>query len=789
MTARFVDVVLDIPTAQLDQAFTYESGADAIALGTKVRVPLGRRSVSGWVVEVRDEAGNAHAIKPVLSIEPEPGVSEETLGLARWMQRQYACTFREALSALAQRAPQRGERYAFSRPPDSNDPHAHALYGELGSKRFTALTAARMLRKVRLPLPLGELRKKLARLAAEGAIERTTPAAPKRRESARDRIATLLDPGKAKGPAVRRLAGALADAGGVLDLSVARERARASMATVRAARAAGVLRVDQPKRRFSGAGAPVSGALSPTDEQREAIERIDAAMVRGPAKVLLAGITGSGKTFVYSRLIDRVRARGGRAIVLVPEIALTPQTAARFAAVFGDSVAVLHSGLSSAERTQVWRDAQSGALDVVVGARSAVFAPLPNLALVVVDEEHEPSYKQDVAPRYHAAAVAMERMERSGGAVVLGSATPSLESFWAALSGDLMLVRLLRRATAAPLPEVEIVDMSAQRRLHGRSAIGPTLAARMESTLAQGRKALLFVNRRGYAGLLLCRSCGFVPRCRRCAVSLVVHASDRSMRCHICGDAFAVSSSCPRCKSGDLLPYGFGTQRLEEEVRDLFPSAKIVRMDSDSTSARGAHERLLTEFAQSGDVLIGTQMIAKGLDYPAVTLVGVVAADLDLHRPDFRAAERTFSLLMQVSGRAGRADPGSSVIVQTYAPEHDAIALAARHDYERFAERELAIRRELRYPPFGKLAYLIVSGLVQADVVAAAERLGEHLRAATQVEVLGPAPDVLAKARGEFRMRVALKSASQDLLVKACAEAQGYGLGKGVRLTVVVDPR
>jgi primosomal protein N' (replication factor Y) len=786
-TQRYVDVVLDVPTAQLDQAFTY--AGDEAEVGAKVLVPFGRRTVSGWVVGLREKADQAHAIRAVLEVQEHGAVDAEALALAQWMRTHYACTLREALATVAQRAPAVGERFRFVRPPAAADEHVRALHRAFAERAFTALAATRALRRARLAAQIVDVRKRLGRLARDGVLERVVAPERKRRDATAGRIAVLVDPSKAKGPASGRLATVLAEAGGALDLVSARERADASMASVRSAQKAGLLRLERAKRAFSSAGAPVAVGLTPTDEQRAAIERIDTAMAQGGAKALLAGITGSGKTFVYSRLIDRVRARGGRAIVLVPEIALTPQTAARFAAVFGDSVGVLHSGLSNAERAQVWSDARSGALDVVVGARSAVFAPLPKLALIVVDEEHEPSYKQDVAPRYHATEVAFERMERAGGSVVLGSATPSLESYWAARNGDLMLVKLTQRATAAPLPAVEIVDMSAQRGLHGRRTIGTTLVARLESTLASGRKALLFVNRRGYAGLLLCRTCGFVPRCRRCAVSLVIHAADRSMRCHICGDAFAIPASCPRCKSSDLLPYGFGTQRLEEEVRELFPSAKIVRMDSDSTGARGAHERLLSDFAATGDILIGTQMIAKGLDYPAVTLVGVVAADLDLHRPDFRAAERTFALLTQVSGRAGRAGPGSSVVVQTYAPEHEAIALAARHDYETFAERELAIRRELRYPPFGKLAYLIMSGPAEAQVAQAAAGLAEELRTAAHVEVLGPAPDVLAKARGEFRMRIALKAARREALEEACALAQGHRVGAAARLTVVVDPR
>jgi primosomal protein N' (replication factor Y) len=576
-----------------------------------------------------------------------------------------------------------------------------------------------------------------------------------------------------------------------MPLREARRRANASAEVVRKTVVSGAIRTREQAPRAPGSvGTPAQQNLTPTSEQRAVIDQFDTAMRAGSVTALLQGITGSGKTFVYSRLIDRVRSHGGRAVILVPEIALTPQTAERFIAAFGAKVGLLHSGMSEAARTKVCRDAAAGELEVVVGARSAVFAPLPDLRLIIVDEEHEPSYKQDVAPRYDAAVVAVRRMNAAGGSVLLGSATPSLESYWDALQGRIIHMRLTQRATNAPLPEVELVDMTRQRSLHGKRALGPVLAAAIESRLAAGEKTLLFVNRRGYAGLLLCRACGFTPLCRRCAVSLVVHAADRSMRCHVCGDAFRISARCPKCGSGDLLPFGFGTQRVEEEVRELFPGARVVRMDSDSTGALGSHERLLRSFAGDGDILIGTQMIAKGLDYPTVTLVGVVAADLDLNRPDFRADERTFCLLTQVAGRAGRAQPGSRVVVQAYAPDHYAIALAATHDYGSFARKELDVRKELRYPPFGRISYIIVAGVELAAVEASAGELAAHLRrSARDVEILGPAPDTRPKARGEFRMRIALKAASEEAMLEACAIVQRRPQRAELRTTVVVDPR
>jgi primosomal protein N' (replication factor Y) (superfamily II helicase) len=790
---RLVDVVVDVQTAQLDEPFTYAAGPLMPAIGARVRVQLGGRLVSGWVVGTPAQASDLATIKPVEEICDDPAIPPEAVELARWMRRRYACTFREALAAVAPRAAARAERFAFAHEPAPGDELALVLYRRLGANEFSALSAGRVLRAAYRPIALSTLRRKLSHLVATGALRKLEPKARGKRAAGDfDRLLVLEDAAAARGPAQRRLAAMLADAGGSLPLLEARKRAAVSAAVTRAAIAAGAVRAQAQLPRIQGSAADVAAAgLVPTAEQRTAIDQLDAAMRDGSVTALLQGVTGSGKTFVYSRLIDRLRSRGGRAVVLVPEIALTPQTARRFIAAFGARVGVLHSGLSHAQRGKVWQDAAGGELDVVVGARSAVFAPLPELRLVIVDEEHEASYKQDVAPRYDAAVVAAQRMQLVGGSVLLGSATPSLESYWDALQGRIMHVRLTQRATRAPLPDVEVVDMTRQRGLQGKRALGPALTAGIETRLASGEKTLLFVNRRGYAGLLLCHSCGFAPRCKRCAVSLVVHAADQSMRCHVCGDAFRITHACPKCASAaDLRPFGFGTQRVEEEVHELFPSARIVRMDSDSTGAQGAHERLLDSFADEGDILIGTQMIAKGLDYPTVTLVGVLAADLDLNRPDFRAAERTFSLLTQVAGRAGRAAPGSQVIVQTYSAHHYAIELAAQHDYDGFARKELELRRELGYPPFGRLAYVIVAGVSQVLVEANAGELAAQLRAgAEHVETLGPAPDILPKARGEFRMRIALKSRTEGPMLAACALARAVRLTADVRMAVIVDPR
>lgn len=788
--ATCVDVVVDVAASRLEEAFTYLTGGYAPAIGARVHVSFGGRLVGGWVVSAPSISTKADALRPIESIDDaaEP-LDPAAVRLARWMHRRYACTFREAIGAIVARGTVQagGATFTFAEPPPPDDALASSVHRRFGAKPFTGVAARRALRAGGQKIDLAGVLRELDRLVRTGTLSRASAKRQKAVAPRRTWLVRSANSTAAKGPAQRRIVEVLGAEPAGLTLSEAARRAATTPAVVRRAAEAGVCSIEEVREGVRPAGLQPTVA---TEEQGRAIDAIDSAMGGGGAVVLLHGVTGSGKTFVYARVIDRLRARGGRAIVLVPEISLTPQTAGRFSVLYGASVGVLHSGLSDGERARVWEDARNGALDVVVGARSAVFAPLPDLRLIVLDEEHEASYKQDVAPRYDTAAVARERMREAGGTVVLGSATPSLESYWAAKSGEIAYVRMSQRATKAPLPPVEIVDMTTDTGPRGRRPLGPALVGAIESALRRREKVMLFVNRRGYAGLLLCRACGFAPKCRRCAISLVVHTADGSMRCHVCGDAYKMATRCPKCRSEDLKPFGFGTQRVEEDVRALFPHAGVVRMDSDTTSLRGSHGRLLDAFGSDADILVGTQMIAKGLDFPTVTVVGVVSADIDLNRPDFRASERTFGLLTQVAGRAGRAAPGARVVVQTYSPEHYAIKLAARHDYDAFADKELALRRELRYPPFGLLAYLAISGVDAGIVAEQSADLARALRSeARGVEVLGPAPEPLPKARGAYRMRIALKTEDEAELLEACARAKAVKISPATRLSVIVDPR
>jgi primosomal protein N' (replication factor Y) len=541
-------------------------------------------------------------------------------------------------------------------------------------------------------------------------------------------------------------------------------------------------------RRVSGR--PPEPVLLPTSEQSVALQYIEEAIKRRRFETtLLYGVTGSGKTYVYVEAIARVLRDGGRAIVLVPEISLTPQTAARFEAAFGERVAVLHSGLSERERFDAWVACARGAVDVVVGARSAVFAPLKDVRLTIVDESHDPSYKQEVAPRYHAVAIAAARMRLEGGMLLLGSATPSLESYAAAKQGRIGLLELRERAGAQPMPVVHIVDLRAEFESGNRAIFSDALVQALGERLARDEKSILFVNRRGSAGSLICRSCGTSPQCRRCSIALTVHRAEGLLRCHYCDFQTPIVTECPTCGSKDVAPLGIGTQRVADEVARLFPRARVLRMDSDTTTRIGDHARILSAFEIAGDVLVGTQMVAKGLDYPTVTLAAVVAADLGLNLPDFRAAERSFALIAQVCGRSGRGRRGEA-IVQTYSPEHPAIAFAAQHDYDGFAALELRERTELNFPPGRRLVYVGVIGRDQARVISAAARYAEILRESGLAEVLGPAPYPIARVNDEWRYRIALKTSTPKPL-RAFIRERVLSAARGdakTRLAINVDP-
>jgi primosomal protein N' (replication factor Y) len=527
--------------------------------------------------------------------------------------------------------------------------------------------------------------------------------------------------------------------------------------------------------------------LLPTDEQKKALDMINSAVnANQPEKILLYGITGSGKTEVYLQAIEHVLKQGKSAIVLVPEIALTPQLIQRFEGRFQDSIATLHSHMTLKERSGEWQRVSSGEARIVLGARSAVFAPVKNLGMVVIDEEYETSYKQDKNPRYHVREVAFQLAEMHKAIVVLGSATPSLETYFRAEEGEYKKAVLSQRIDSRPLPPVEIINMC-----RGKDyLLSQRLREELKSTLERKEQAILFINRRGYFTFVMCRECGFAIECPRCSIALTYHSADKRIRCNRCGYNGSVPGSCPQCNSGSIGYFGIGTQRIENEVAQVFPAARILRYDSDAVSKRGSHEVFFSAFAEGrADVLVGTQMVAKGLDVANVTLVGVIAADTALHLPDFRSAEHTFQLLTQVAGRAGRHHLPGKVIIQTYNPEHYAIQAAAKHDYEEFYKQEISHRREVGYPPFSKLISLLIAGPEAKKVEKVAEDLERFLRKRLSEGILGPAPAIIPKLRGEWRYRILLKGEDLDKMRGAVVETLGkIVIPSEIKVAVDVEP-
>ncbi len=793
---RVVDALPAIRSSRFDLPLTYDAGRLSVEIGDVVRVPLGRREMLAFIVSpVREIERAPQTLKNIAERLNVPRAFDEGgLELARFMARQYLCTLGEALSAvvLADAIPRVRDSFVRAGRPDPRRLRSvpSALIRLIWDDLADGFTLEQLLRhpEARRIADRAALLGSARALVRAGALVRERRVVDPRTTEYR---VSVLEPGD------RPIRGKKAQA----LLALVRERpgipradavfAGYSAAVIARAVRSGALceRYVRPQAQRR-AGEPVVPALIPTDEQASALAWLDGALAEGEFNAaLLYGVTASGKTLIYVRAIENVLRNGGRAIVLVPEISLTPQTAGRFETAFGDRVAVLHSALSERERFEAWQACARGEIDVVVGARSAVFAPLRAVRLLIVDESHDPSYKQEAVPRYQTVAVAHERMKRENGVLLLGSATPSVESYAAAKAGRIALLQLRERATAQPLPDVRVVDLRTEFQSGNRGILSGALVQALSERLRLGEKSLLFVNRRGSAGALICRNCGHSPHCPRCSVALAVHRSERLLRCHYCDYRAQLPQRCPQCGMETIRELGIGTERVAEEVLRLFPDARVLRMDSDTTTRIGDHARILSEFEAVGDVLVGTQMVAKGLDYPTVTLAGVVAADLGLSVPDFRAAERTFDLVAQVCGRSGRSRRGEA-IVQTYAPDHPAIQFAAAHDYDGFARAELRERTAAGFPPAQRLVYLGVIGRERRRVAETALEYARRLREGGTAEVLGPAPYPIARVNNEWRYRIALRGPRGPVLRRLVRERilEAARADHQTRLAVNVDP-
>jgi primosomal protein N' (replication factor Y) (superfamily II helicase) len=793
-----------IPTG-VDKTFTYlipDPLVPVARAGVRVLVPFGKRTLVGIVVDLQTETSLEH-VRPLTDVlDATPVVQEHLLKLCFWMAQYYMAPLGEILRAAMPATLGQTSKRRIRMLVGIDDPRlAEARKRSPKRGRVFDLLLAHG------PMLATDLRKKtglatihgiIAELERDGivATEEVVPGPRMKarireylniREMDRSTIQQALDALPARQKKGRELLSALLacdpDQIPETDLLEFMNRLRASSATVKPFRESGLLPVvrrEVTRQQDYGTEAQTL-AITLNAAQEHVRSRIAGALDASDAQTfLLHGVTGSGKTQVYIECIRHCLALGRTAIVLVPEISLTPQIVRRFKSHFADKVLVVHSRMSAGERYDVWRLALSGECRVVIGPRSAVFAPLQNIGLIVVDEEHEASYKQyDAAPRYHARDVAIMRGRFSGGVVVLGSATPSVESFSNARAGKFELLQLPDRIDSAVMPGVYVVDMTLERKQvytaakealpyeqRGKmkefkhSSLSRMLQEKITDRLERKEGIILLQNRRGFAPFVECQECGHVEMCDNCNVSMTYHATKKHLRCHYCGLIRKPALLCPKCGGADMRMHGVGTQRVEEELQTLFPDARIVRMDLDTTARRGAHDRILRQFGdRQADILLGTQMVAKGLDFPHVTLVGVVSADTQMLLPDFRSSERTFQLLTQVAGRAGRSTLQGEVIVQTSQPGHRTLVHLIDHNYLAFFEEEIAERQELLYPPFSRLTLIETRGEDESEVQRTAERIAAALQRSTpSFQILGPAPAVIGKINKNFRWHIVLKT-------------------------------
>lgn len=760
-------VIVDVPTKQTDRSFDYKippSLENVIQPGIRVIVPFGPRKVLGFVTAVKEHSDVKGLRNIIAPMDLSPVLSPEMLKLADWLAENTLCYKISALHVMLPPALkaryEKKIRLAEDAEPDNMPAEVRKLFADkdtvvwkdgLSPSLLSLLHKEAAKGNVEVIYEVKDRAKKkkvkyifpaLSQEELAEERERLSTRAYKQRD-----VVNFFIENREPLPYNELLAktgGSSAAVGELIKKGILKEKY------------VEVYRDPYDNRNFSR-----TKALPLTEEQKRAIAPVLSAIEGHRHEIfLLYGVTGSGKTEIYLQAIERVIEKGKEAIVLVPEISLTPQMVKRFKERFGDLVAVLHSGLSTGEKYDEWRKIQRKEVKVVVGARSAVFAPFENLGIIIIDEEHETSYKQEDTPRYHARDVAVERGKHHRCPVVLGSATPSLESFARAKKGVYTLLELPTRVNNRPLPAVEIIDMREELRAGNRSVFSRALLEAMKERLEKGEQIVLFLNRRGYSSFVMCRDCGYVVGCPHCDISLTYHRFDAKMKCHYCGFESPVPASCPECGSKHIRYFGTGTQKIEEELGKILPEARVIRMDVDTTSRKGSHERILGDFqAGKADILLGTQMIAKGLDFPNITLVGVLSADTMLHLPDFRSAEKTFQLLTQVSGRAGRHSLKGEVIIQTYTPEHYSIQLAAQHDYESFFHKEMLIRRRHAYPPYYFITLITVSHENLMKAIDAADRITKFVksRVSAQAIVLGPSASAIPRINDRYRYQCLIK--------------------------------
>ena len=797
----------------IDQLFTYAvpPRLDAVVQpGVRVLAPFRQSTQEGVVVErIAETDLNPGAIRNISDcLDEHPMFSPALLSLTRWMADYYVSSWGSALFCAVPAAV-RSQKQQRVQLKAGDKPSVRGVQKEIVAllEAEGELSPNQLARRVGVSYT--NLRPKISALREKGVVDVYVTHKPKATARTATVASLALTPdeiaaeiarlteeaGSSGGERVRpasakhaEILRILLDTDAPIATAELTKQVRTSASLLRTLERRGFIQITQARvvrNPLSCQPVAVTKPYQLNPAQAAALAEIQNALARLTSRdsvgastemgriLLLHGVTGSGKTEVYMQAIAQILESGKSVIVLVPEISLTPQTASRFIGRFGERVAVLHSRLSTGERYDSWHRIQKGEATIVIGPRSAVFAPVRELGLMIIDEEHSDSYKSDTAPRYHAREVAQKRSELANCALLLGSATPSLESFHRARNGAYQLLSLPTRVLDREMPEVHIVDMRAELKGGNRTIFSVLLRNAIEQRLVKREQIILFLNRRGHSTYVFCRTCGYVERCRNCSISLTFHFETKKLVCHHCGHRRDTHPACPQCSSPAIRYFGMGTEAIEQEVRKAFPAANVKRFDADSTARKNAHQQILAAFQQQEiDILIGTQMVAKGLDFPNVTLVGVIAADTALNLPDFRASEQTFSLLTQVAGRSGRAEIPGEVIVQTYMPEHYCITAAQKHDYIGFYEQEVAARGVLRYPPFSRVARLLLRGRDEKSVIEAAHAVLNQLQHSPvgaisnrdAVEILGPAPAPLSKIEGKFRWHFLLRSETAEAI-------------------------
>ena len=783
-----------------------------IEVGQAVWVPFGDKTLQGIVLELTDYPAVEETKEIAGIIEPHPILSPPQVSLARWISEHYLSPLFDAVALMLPPGFERkAVTYIYS-PLSSEERNTSSLTQEQRHIVELVWEQGRVaLKELEKALGAKQARRITTQLIGQGRLARSYELEPVKVKpksvpylrltvkagEARQKAATLRQKRASKQAALLDL---LADKAKPVPWSEAGRKINCDKAVADALVSKGLVefqQVEVKRQPSSYQGIVPSAPPRLTAAQRSALAAVKSSLRQTatgsapPAVFLLHGVTGSGKTEIYLQALAEAVKLGKRGIVLVPEIALTPQTIERFASRFPRKVAVLHSKLSLGEQFDEWQRIRNGECDVVIGPRSATFAPQPDLGLIVIDEEHEWAYKQhDKSPRYHTRDVAIKLAELTGAVVILGSATPDVETFYHAQSGDYRLLQLPERVVpreGSPLPQVEVVDLRDELKAGNTSIFSRSLSQATADAVDNKEQVILFLNRRGGATFIQCRSCGFVLRCKRCEVTLTYHFAEDVLLCHQCNRRTPVPRICPQCSSNRIKFLGIGTQKLEQEAGYAFPQARLLRWDSDVTRERYAHQEILNKFrAHGADILIGTQMVAKGLDLPLVTLVGVVSADTSLNFPDFRAGERTFQLLSQVLGRAGRGGPKGEVVIQTYSPGHYAVQTAAKHDYASFYNKEIDYRRQLHNPPFSRLARLVYTHTNDTLCQREAERMRRLLnekidsKGIDDLDVIGPAPAFIHRLRGRFRWQIILRGSEPSAFLAQIPIPQGW--------TVDIDP-